>query len=88
MPDDRPSNGPSAPIGFMIAGSEMVSFALLGLLLDYAFDTMPWLTIVLTLLGLVAAFLQLTRMAKALAARKGPGSGSPEPPQTGGGGAT
>ena len=37
MPDDRPPSGPSAPIGFLIAGSEMVSFALLGLLLDYAF---------------------------------------------------
>jgi F0F1-type ATP synthase assembly protein I len=60
----------------MVAGSEMVSFTLLGLLLDYALDTMPWLTIGLTLLGLVAAFFQLTKLAKALAARKKP----PDPP--------
>jgi F0F1-type ATP synthase assembly protein I len=85
MPDDRPSTGPSAPIGFLIAGSEMVSFALLGLLLDYAFDTMPWLTIVLTLLGLVAAFTQLTRMAKTLAGKKGQ---KPDAPPTQDGGAT
>jgi F0F1-type ATP synthase assembly protein I len=70
MPDDPPSNGPGVPIGFMIAGSEMVSFALLGLLLDYALDTMPGFTIGLTLFGLVAAFFQLTRMAKTLAAKK------------------
>jgi F0F1-type ATP synthase assembly protein I len=72
MPDDPPSNGPRVPVGLMIAGSEMVSFTLLGLLLDYALDTMPWLTIGLTLLGLVAAFFQLTKLAKALAEKKPP----------------
>lgn len=72
MPDDPPSNGPRVPVGLMVAGSEMVSFTLLGLLLDYALDTMPWLTIGLTLLGLVAAFFQLTKLAKALAKKKPP----------------
>jgi F0F1-type ATP synthase assembly protein I len=74
MPDDPPSNGPSVPIGFMIAGSEMASFTVVGLLLDYFLGTMPGFTIGLTLLGLVAAFLHLTQMAKALAAKK------PKPP--------
>jgi len=69
MPDAAPSNGPRLPVGLMVAGSEMVTFTLLGLLLDYALDTMPGFTIGLTLLGLVAAFFQLTRMAKALAAK-------------------
>jgi F0F1-type ATP synthase assembly protein I len=72
MPDDPPSNGPRVPVGLMIAGSEMVSFTLLGLLLDYALGTMPGFTIGLTLLGLVAAFFQLTKIAKALAAKKKP----------------
>ena len=80
MPDDPPSNGPRVPVGLMVAGSEMVSFTLLGLLLDYALGTMPWLTIGLTLLGLVAAFFQLTKLAKALA-KKNP----PEPPAGEGG---
>jgi F0F1-type ATP synthase assembly protein I len=64
------------PVGLMVAGSEMVSFTLLGLLLDYALGTMPGFTIGLTLLGVVAAFFQLTKMAKALAAKKNP----PDPP--------
>lgn len=67
------------PIGLMVAGSEMVSFTLLGLLLDYALGTMPGLTIGLTLLGLGAAFFHLVQMSKALAAKK------PEPPDAGAG---
>jgi F0F1-type ATP synthase assembly protein I len=78
MPDDPPSNGPSIPIGFMVAGSEMVSFTVVGLLLDYALGTMPGFTIGLTLLGLAAAFFHLTRLSKALAAKK------PPPPPDGG----
>lgn len=76
---EEPSKGPNVPIGFMVAGSEMASFTILGLLLDYAFGTMPWLTVVLTLLGLVAAFLHLKRLAKTIATRKPtpPGGGTP-----------
>lgn len=70
MPDDKQSNGPNAPIGFMIAGSEMVAFTVFGLLIDSALGTMPWFTIVLTLLGLVAAFFALIRLSKALTDRK------------------
>src|SRR5262245_47177931 len=61
MPDDSPSNGPNMPIGLLVAGSEMVSFTVVGLLIDYALGTMPGFTIGLTLLGLVAAFVHLTR---------------------------
>lgn len=74
MPADPPANGPRAPMVFMTAGSEMVSFTLLGLLLDYVLGTMPGFTVGLTLLGVVAAFFQLMRMAKALAKKK------PNPP--------
>lgn len=70
MPDDQPSNGPHVPIGFMLAGSEMVAFTVIGLLLDYALGTMPWFTIVLTLLGLAAAFFALVRLSKTLTAKK------------------
>jgi F0F1-type ATP synthase assembly protein I len=84
MPDDPPSNGPRVPVGLMVAGSEMVSFTLLGLLLDYALGTMPGFTIGLTLLGLVAAFFQLTKIAKTLAAKKKPPD---QPTGTGEGGA-
>jgi F0F1-type ATP synthase assembly protein I len=81
MPDDPPANGPRVPVGLMIAGSEMVSFTLLGLLIDYGLGTMPGFTIGLTLLGLVAAFFQLTKIAKTLAAKKKP----PDPPTREGG---
>lgn len=65
------------PIGFLIAGSEMASFALLGLLIDYGLGTMPGFTIGLTLMGTVVAFYQLVRMSKALARKKSePGGGA------------
>jgi len=77
MPADETSNGPSVPIGFMVAGSEMASFTLLGLLIDYLSGTMPGFTIALTLLGLMVAFWHLVRMSKALAAKKqSPSQGS------------
>jgi F0F1-type ATP synthase assembly protein I len=70
MPTDLPSNVQNAPMGFMVAGSEMVSFTLFGLLLDYLLGWMPVCTIVLTLLGVVAAFFQLMKMAKSLGKKK------------------
>ena len=75
MPADTPSSERRMPIGLMIAGSEMVSFTLMGLLLDYAIGTMPGLTIGLTLIGLAVAFFHLVQMSKALAAKK---SGPPD----------
>ena len=92
MPADPPQNGRSAPIGFLIAGSEMASSAILGLLLDYALGTTPGFTIGLTLFGCLGAFLQLKQMAKAFAAKdkKSPqntgGSGGESPGNTGGSG--
>jgi F0F1-type ATP synthase assembly protein I len=80
MPADPSSNGPRVPVGLMIAGSEMVSFTLLGLLIDYGLGTMPGFTIGLTLLGLVAAFFQLTKLSKALAVRKAKPPDTPAPP--------
>jgi F0F1-type ATP synthase assembly protein I len=70
MPDDQPSNGPNVAIGYFVAGSEMVSFTVVGLLLDYAIGSLPAFTIGLTLLGVVAAFWHLIRMSKSLAAKK------------------
>ena len=65
------------PIGLMVVGSEMASFAVVGLLLDFGLGTMPGFTIGLTLLGLVIAFVHLVRMSKALAAKTPPGSDGP-----------
>jgi F0F1-type ATP synthase assembly protein I len=76
MPDDQSSNGPNIPIRFLVAGSEMVSFTLVGLLLDYAFGTLPVFTVGLTLLGVAAAFFLLLRMSKTLSAKKPPSSPS------------
>lgn len=81
MPADPPSNGPRLSIAFLSIGTEMVSFTLIGLLLDYVLGTMPWCTIGLTLLALPFVFFQLTRMAKVLGAKKG------RPPGPAGGGA-
>ena len=58
------------PIGLMVVGSEMASFTVLGLLLDFALGTMPGLTIGLTLLGLVVAFYHLVKMSQAMARKK------------------
>ena len=75
MPADKPSSG-RLPIGLMVAGSEMATFTVLGLLLDFGLGTMPGFTIGLTLLGLVAAFFQLVQMSRRLAA-KGPDPAAP-----------
>lgn len=66
MPTDEPSNGPRLSVGLLVAGSEMVSFTLFGLLLDYVLGTLPGFTIGMTLLGVVAAFYMLIRMSRGL----------------------
>lgn len=70
MPADPPSSGRRLPLNFAIAGSEMASFTVLGLLLDFGLGTMPWFTIVLTLAGLALAFFHLVKMSQALAGKK------------------
>jgi F0F1-type ATP synthase assembly protein I len=77
MPADQPS-GRRLPIGLMVVGSEMASFAILGLLLDFGLGTMPGFTIGLTLLGLVVAFYHLVKMSQALAKQ----SKQQEPPRS------
>jgi F0F1-type ATP synthase assembly protein I len=67
MATDRPPDRPRGnPYGLMVVGSEIVSFVLLGLLLDYLFKTLPWFTVALTILGFTAAFMHLVRMARDL----------------------
>ena len=60
-----PNRGRMSPVGYAVVGSEMVSFTLLGLVIDYFAGTMPWATVVLTPLGLVVAMVHLVRMTKA-----------------------
>ncbi|VTT97669.1 : ATPase_gene1 [Gemmataceae bacterium] len=75
-PSAEPNRGPSMPLGFLMAGSEMATFSVVGLILDYYLGTMPGFTIGLTLLGLVASFFHLMQMAKVIARKKPkPGSG-------------
>lgn len=59
-------NGPViAPLtGYALIGSEMAGFTVLGLGIDWAAGSTPWATVILTLLGFVAAFVHLTRMAR------------------------
>ena len=59
---DRPSPGPRLPLQLLVTGSEMVSFTVAGLILDYLLGSMPWATVGLTLLGVLAAFLHLVRV--------------------------
>lgn len=67
MADKRPPNRPrSLPMGMMVIGSEMASFTIVGLVIDFAAGTMPWFTVGLTLFGCFAAFMQLFQMAKKL----------------------
>ena len=70
MPDDRPSNGPNLPLGYLVAGSEMASFTVVGLAIDYLLGSLPWFTIGLTLTGVVVAFWHLVKMSQAMVAKK------------------
>jgi len=56
--------GRVAPWGLLAAGSEMVSFTLAGLLVDYLLGTMPVFTVGLTVLGVPAAFFLLIRLSR------------------------
>ena len=70
-PTPRPA--PSIGVGFVVIGSELVTFAVMGVGLDYALGTGPWLTAGLTLLGMLAAVLLTVRLLKAEAAAKSGG---------------
>lgn len=56
--------GRAARWALLAAGSEMVSFTLSGLLLDYLLGTLPVLTVVLTMAGVPAAFVLLIRLSR------------------------
>lgn len=64
MDADRPPtpDRPRMAVGLLVVGSEMVSFTIAGLILDKVLNSMPWATVVFTLLGVLAAFLHLVRM--------------------------
>ncbi|MBX3400387.1 MAG: hypothetical protein KF873_16765 [Gemmataceae bacterium] len=50
-----------------VIGSEMFGFAMVGLAIDYArggFDGVPWATLILGPLGVLAAFVHLFRLMK------------------------
>ncbi len=83
MSADRPPSGGGPPLGLMAVGSEMAGATILGVLLDvFAFNSLPWCTIGLTILGFLAAFFHLVRSAQASAARSArrPGGGPPDGP--------
>lgn len=83
MSDGEPTGRPALPVGLMVIGSEMAGFTIVGVILDLAvFDTLPWFTIGLTVLGFTAAFYHLilfTRSQAKLAPRKR----QPKPPAGG-----
>jgi F0F1-type ATP synthase assembly protein I len=89
MPAERPPAGRGLPVGLMVAGSEMATFTILGLALDFGLGTMPGFTIGLTLAGLGIAFFHLVKMSKALTAASGKKPNHPDgpPPPADGGGA-
>jgi F0F1-type ATP synthase assembly protein I len=75
MPADQPPPRRNVPLAFFAIGSEMASFTILGLLLDYGLGTMPGFTIGLTLAGLAFAFFMLVKMSRALSNGTKNGSG-------------
>ncbi len=67
-----------SPVAFAVVGSEMVGFTVTGLLIDWLTGWMPWTTVVLTVLGLVAAMIHLARIVQKPAGKQdGPTAGGP-----------
>ena len=60
----NPKKTISIGMGFTLIGSELVTFTLVGVGLDYWLGTLPWLTLVLTLVGMGAAVLFTMRLLK------------------------
>lgn len=46
---------------FALIGSQMAAFTLLGVIVDYFLGSLPWATVLLTLLGFIAVIAQLAR---------------------------
>jgi F0F1-type ATP synthase assembly protein I len=70
MAAEPPSSESRPLVGLMVMGSEMAGFTILGLLLDFALGTIPWLTVAFTVFGFGVVFFHLMRMAKALSGKK------------------
>ena len=87
MDDGKPPARPALPVGLMVIGSEMAGFTVVGVLLDvFAFGTLPWLTIGLTVLGFLAAFYHLILFTRSHAeAAKQKRAAKPTPPGGAGG---
>jgi F0F1-type ATP synthase assembly protein I len=64
MATDRTGKQSPSMVGFAMIGSEMAGFTVLGLAIDYLTGLTPWVTVGLTLLGFLAAFLHLTRIVR------------------------
>lgn len=71
----NPKKTISIGMSFTLIGSELVTFTLVGVGMDYWLGTLPWLTLVLTLVGMGAAVLFTMRLLKQEDANKpGPDS--------------
>ena len=70
-----PTKTTSIGMGFTLIGSQLTAFTLAGVGLDYWFGCLPWLTLVLTLIGIGASVLFTMRLLKQEEANKpGPDS--------------
>ncbi len=65
-----------SPFAFAVLGMEMAGFTVAGVLIDWLTGWLPWATITLTLLGVVAAFVHLFRTVRK-ASRPGPEGDGP-----------
>ena len=71
MPAEPPISGPRMSVGLMVMGSEMAGFTVIGLILDFALGTMPWLTVGFTLFGFAVVFYHLVRFSKSMTRKNG-----------------
>lgn len=59
-----PPARPVSPYAFAVLGMEMAGFTVVGVVIDWLAGLLPWFTITLTLLGVVVAFIHLTRSVR------------------------
>ncbi len=67
MPEKPPKSSPVRAPQLAVVGSEMFGFAAVGLVIDFALGTIytvPWATLILAPLGLIAGFAHLIQMVK------------------------
>ena len=57
--------GPVSPVAFAVLGSELAGATILGVMLDWWFGILPWLTVIGTFAGLLSAFVHMAQMVKA-----------------------